>query len=90
MSVKKVRFIAVPTLFISGLSDKLVPPHMMKELEKNCGSSYKRLISIAGGTHNETWNQSGYYEHLQAFINELRQKPPSRVSASHAYQIDDI
>ncbi|XP_011299644.1 alpha/beta hydrolase domain-containing protein 13 [Fopius arisanus] len=90
MSVRKVRFITVPTMFMSGLSDKLVPPHMMKELHKKCGSSYKRLISIVGGTHNETWNQDGYYQHLQTFINELRQKPALRVPASHVYQIDDI
>ncbi|XP_034942137.1 protein ABHD13 [Chelonus insularis] len=89
MSLKKIHSINVPTLFISGLADILVPPQMMTELYNTCKSTFKRLVTIPGGTHNETWNQTGYYQHIQSFITELRKKPDLRQSSCH-YLIHDI
>lgn len=89
LSNLKVRSVIVPTLFISGLADTLVPPRMMQDLYKICRSGHKRLFPVAGGTHNETWCQPGYYQHICAFLTELREKPPPRVASSH-WHIDDI
>ncbi|XP_054012700.1 protein ABHD13 isoform X1 [Hylaeus anthracinus] len=89
LSILKVQSVTVPTLFISGLADTLVPPRMMQDLYKNCKSSCKKILPITGGTHNETWRQPGYYQNICTFLNELRENPPARVTCSH-WQIDDI
>ncbi|XP_076246615.1 abhydrolase domain containing 13-like protein Bem46 isoform X3 [Calliopsis andreniformis] len=89
LSILKVRSLMVPTLFISGLADTLVPPRMMQDLYKNCRSSCKKILPIVGGTHNETWCQPGYYQNICNFVNELRENPPAQVTSSH-WQIDDI
>ncbi|XP_032679931.1 protein ABHD13 [Odontomachus brunneus] len=89
LSILKVRSVIVPTLFISGLADTLVPPRMMQDLYKTCRSGHKQLFPVAGGTHNETWCQPGYYQHICAFLTELRENPPPRVASSH-WHIDDI
>ncbi|XP_046833944.1 protein ABHD13 isoform X2 [Vespa crabro] len=89
LSIFKIRSMTVPTLFISGLADTFVPPRMMQELFKNCKSQYKKILPISGGTHNETWCQSGYYESICSFLNELRENPSIQVTSGH-WQIDDI
>ncbi|KAG5330796.1 ABHDD protein, partial [Acromyrmex heyeri] len=89
LSILKVRSVTVPTLFISGLADTLVPPRMMQDLYKNCRSTYKRILPIVDGTHNETWCQQNYYQNINAFLTELRENPPPRVTSSH-WQIDNI
>lgn len=89
LSIFKIRSMIVPTLFISGLADTFVPPRMMQELYKNCKSKYKKILPISGGTHNETWCQSGYYENICSFLNELRENPSIQVTSDH-WQIDDI
>lgn len=89
LSIQKVLSITVPTLFISGLADTLVPPRMMEKLFKKCKSPYKRIFPVVGGTHNETWCQPGYYQNVCFFLSELRENPPARVTSSH-WQIDDI
>lgn len=89
MSLLKIRSITVPTLFVSGLADTLVPPRMMTVLYDRCRSSWKRMLSIPGGTHNETWNQPGYYQKVSAFLTELRDNPQPRITSSH-WQIDEI
>ncbi|XP_012523496.1 protein ABHD13 [Monomorium pharaonis] len=89
LSILKVRSVMVPVLFISGLADTLVPPTMMQKLYKNCRSTYKRILPIVDGTHNETWCQSNYYQNINTFLTELRENPPPRVTSSH-WQIDNI
>lgn len=72
LSKLKIAQVKVPTLFISGLSDTLVPPRMMKELHQLCSSSHKKLLEFPTGTHNETWNCQGYYHGLDTFIRDAR------------------
>lgn len=79
----------VPTLFISGMADTLVPPRMMQDLYKSCRSCCKKILPITGGTHNETWCQPGYYLNICNFLYKLRENPPAQVTSSH-WQIDDI
>ncbi|XP_066590262.1 protein ABHD13 [Prorops nasuta] len=89
MSIHKIRSVTVPALFITGLADTLVPPYMMQDLFKTCRSSCKQILPVVGGTHNDTWCQSGYYHNIHVFLTELRDNPPKRVAPSH-WQIDDI
>ncbi|XP_023014030.2 abhydrolase domain containing 13-like protein Bem46 [Leptinotarsa decemlineata] len=72
VSYQKVKELRVPTLFISGLADTLVPPQMMKELHMSCSSSRKNLLQIPAGTHNETWQIQGYYRSLAVFLQSCR------------------
>ena len=88
MSLLKIRSITVPTLFVSGLADTLVPPQMMMDLHNRCKSSWKRMLPISGGTHNETWNQPGYYQNISLFITELRDNPQPQTFSD--WQIHEI
>jgi len=64
--------LAVPTVFVSGLADTLVPPCMMVELHQRCGSQHKQLVQFDSGTHNETWTSPGYYHTLATFLQDAR------------------
>ncbi|ESO86065.1 hypothetical protein LOTGIDRAFT_129983 [Lottia gigantea] len=68
---KKISSIRHPTLFISGLADNLIPPRMMEELYQLSGSSYKRMVPIQGGSHNDTWMCPGYFESIANFVHEV-------------------
>jgi len=76
-SRRKVCRLSAPTLFISGLSDSLVPPKMMSDLFDACGAPSKRLAKFAGGTHNETWSCRQYYPALDFFLREVANVIPS-------------
>lgn len=71
-SKNKMKRIQCPILFISGLSDTLVPPRMMSELYTNCNSIGKQIIQFPNGTHNETWTLQGYYQALVKFLCNCR------------------
>lgn len=71
-SIYKIPFLRVPTLFISGLADTLIPPRMMSELYNRCGSERKQLLQMPAGTHNETWTLQGYYHSLAVFLQNCR------------------
>jgi fermentation-respiration switch protein FrsA (DUF1100 family) len=64
--------LTVPTVFVSGLADTLVPPRMMVELYQRCGSHHKQLLQFDSGTHNETWTSPGYYHSLATFLRDAR------------------
>lgn len=63
--------ILVPTLFLSGQNDELIPPKMMQALYNLSGSKIKRLVPLQGGTHNDTCLCPGYYEAIAQFIYEV-------------------
>lgn len=77
-SYQKVKQLRIPTLFISGTADTLVPPRMMFELQNRCGSIRKQLLQIPNGTHNETWQVQGYYHSLAVFLQSCRLKNMDR------------
>uniref|UniRef100_A0A1B6BZ41 Protein ABHD13 n=1 Tax=Clastoptera arizonana TaxID=38151 RepID=A0A1B6BZ41_9HEMI len=77
MSNWKVKSILVPTYFISGLSDNLVPSAMMTELHSKCASQHKQIIQIVGGTHNDTWTCPGYYGNIMKFLKSVEQYQPN-------------
>jgi fermentation-respiration switch protein FrsA (DUF1100 family) len=70
LSLCKMGSLMVPTVFVSGLADTLVPPRMMVELHQRCGSRHKQLVQFASGTHNETWTSPGYYHSLATFLQD--------------------
>jgi fermentation-respiration switch protein FrsA (DUF1100 family) len=67
-----MKHLRVPTLFISGMADTLVPPRMMSELYNSCRSIRKQLLQIPDGTHNETWTAQGYYHSVAVFLHNCR------------------
>ena len=62
---------------------------MMTDLYKACKSSFKKIIQIPGGSHNETWRRPDYYQQIISFMQELREKPPVRTTNAH-WQIENI
>ncbi|XP_075229147.1 abhydrolase domain containing 13-like protein Bem46 [Lycorma delicatula] len=84
LSRQKIARVNNPTLFVSGLSDALVPPAMMTELHNKCGSIYKQLLHIEAGTHNDTWTCSGYYTSIANFLHSaatFKPDPPIIISS---------
>ncbi|XP_048835077.1 protein ABHD13 [Brienomyrus brachyistius] len=71
LSYRQVAQCRVPSLFISGLSDQLIPPVMMKQLYELSPSRTKRLAVFPDGTHNDTWQCQGYFAALEQFIKDL-------------------
>ncbi|KAK3542828.1 hypothetical protein QTP70_004636 [Hemibagrus guttatus] len=71
LSYRYVALCRMPSLFISGLSDQLIPPVMMKQLYELSPARTKRLGIFPEGTHNDTWQCQGYFAALEQFIKEL-------------------
>eukprot|EP00658_Telonema_sp_P-2_P010279 TRINITY_DN13873_c0_g1_i5.p1 TRINITY_DN13873_c0_g1~~TRINITY_DN13873_c0_g1_i5.p1 ORF type:complete len:201 (+),score=63.30 TRINITY_DN13873_c0_g1_i5:115-717(+) len=63
----------IPLLFVSGLADELVPSWMMQHLFETASSNcdFKHMVRFPYGTHNETWCEGGYYQHLLMFIKKI-------------------
>ncbi|CAB1328927.1 unnamed protein product [Coregonus sp. 'balchen'] len=59
------------SLFVSGLSDQLIPPVMMKQLYELSPAWTKRLAIFSEGTHNDTWQCQGYFAALEQFVKDL-------------------
>ncbi|KAK3932243.1 Protein ABHD13 [Frankliniella fusca] len=74
LSCDKIIRVTVPCLFLSGLSDDLVPPAMMDSLFNRCGSTTKQKCVFPLGTHNETWRCQGYFHAWMGFFLEIRKK----------------
>lgn len=74
-SLKLIRKLKQPILFISGDSDELVPRSMMESLHRMATSSaLLDFFSVAGGSHNDSWIKAGssYYKRLKAFLSVLK------------------
>ncbi|XP_054644037.1 protein ABHD13 [Dunckerocampus dactyliophorus] len=71
LSYRQVALCRMPSLFVSGLSDQLIPPVMMKQLYELSPSRTKRLAIFPEGTHNDTWQCQGYFAALEQFIKDL-------------------
>ncbi|KAH7636660.1 hypothetical protein HUG17_6866 [Dermatophagoides farinae] len=80
-SIDKISRITVPTIFISGLSDELIPPKMMIQLFKNSPAVYKELHTFESGTHNFTWKCPTYYETIGNFLKIVHENKPMMMSS---------
>ncbi|XP_060064455.1 protein ABHD13-like isoform X2 [Ylistrum balloti] len=72
-SAERIKKISLPTLFLSGQADDLIPPKMMTRLHQLSGSGMKRIHRFDQGSHNETWMCSGYYEAFLQFLRDVVQ-----------------
>ncbi|XP_013416983.1 protein ABHD13-like [Lingula anatina] len=88
-SVIRIRQLQLPTLFLSGQSDNLVPPAMMNELYDKSGSILKRLVKFQGASHNETWQSNGYYDAINNFMMEVYKSKVVRSSADTRLELGD-
>lgn len=71
-SVKKVRDINVPVLFIYGDSDTIVPPAMSRILFETAANPRSALVEIPNGTHNDTWcSSSAYQVSIKRFLDKV-------------------
>lgn len=71
LSYRQVALCRMPSLFVSGLSDQLIPPIMMKQLYELSPARTKRLAIFPEGTHNDTWQCQGYFAALEQFMKDL-------------------
>nr|CAG4642664.1 EOG090X09ZU [Evadne anonyx] len=71
LSKTKLASMRCPVVFISGLSDQLVPPSMMLDLYTQCSSERKLLLQIPNGDHNATWTKPQYYSQLARCISDI-------------------
>ncbi|KAK3309602.1 Alpha/Beta hydrolase protein, partial [Chaetomium strumarium] len=63
--------IKVPTLFLSGLQDEIVPPIHMKRLYDLSKAPLKVWKPLPGGDHNSSVLEEGYFEAVAEFINRI-------------------
>lgn len=75
LSINKMGNIMMPTLIMCGSNDTLVPPSMAKVLFDKCKTSYKHLVIISGGGHNDTWTCREYYPSVQKFLLDVPAMP---------------
>ncbi|KAF8428625.1 BEM46-like protein, partial [Tirmania nivea] len=61
-----------PVLFLSGGKDELVPPDHMRTLHEVCVSPVKIFKEFPNGTHNDTVGEEGYFDTIQAFIQQVK------------------
>ena len=71
-SDSKVKEIVLPSLYLSGLSDELIPPKQMRKLF-NCAkikSVLPVMQTFKEGDHNSTWQRAGqkYWDDIVAFL----------------------
>ena len=80
-SLKKVKHLKVPVLFIHGLEDSLVPPEMSRILYENT-TSPKRIKFIKGGGHNNSGKVGGkvYERTIREFENFASQNTTTQSS----------
>ena len=89
----KIQSLEHPILFISGDSDQLVPPFHMKMLfEKAVNSKHRDFFSVAGGTHNDTWEVAGleYYHRLSAFADAVMKHYGRSIDRDLDNDLDDM
>ncbi|KAJ4404792.1 bem46 protein, variant [Neurospora sp. IMI 360204] len=60
--------IKVPTLFLSGLQDEIVPPTHMKQLYDLSNAPVKIWKPLPNGDHNSSVLEEGYFEAIAEFI----------------------
>ncbi len=71
-----VKNINVPTLFIHGTDDKLVPYYMMQELYDNSHAPIKEIFSVEGVGHAsaKNFNPDAYFNRIFSFLNQYKSR----------------
>ena len=85
-SGSKVSQIVVPSLYLSGAKDELIPPKQMQSLFRRAqqGSVLPILQSFEEGDHNSTWMKAGqkYWDDILAFVTTTSVMAEQRRSSS--------
>ncbi|KAL7384944.1 hypothetical protein ABVT39_012180 [Epinephelus coioides] len=90
LSYRQVALCRMPSLFVSGLSDQLIPPVMMKQLYELSPARTKRLAIFPEGTHNDTWQCQGYFAALEQFMKDLLKSHAHEESAQPSASVTII
>lgn len=90
LSYRQVTQCRMPSLFVSGLSDQLIPPIMMKQLYELSPARTKRLAIFPEGTHNDTWQCQGYFAALEQFMKDLLKSHAHEESAQPSASVTII
>lgn len=90
LSYRHVAQCRMPSLFVSGLSDQLIPPIMMKQLYELSPARTKRLAIFPEGTHNDTWQCQGYFAALEQFMKDLLKSHAHEESAQPSASVTII
>ncbi len=71
-SIDRVGEITCPLFVVHGTADDLIPHEMGERLHAAAGGPAE-LLSVAGGTHNDTWVRAGpaYWDRLDAWLKGL-------------------
>ncbi|PXF40249.1 Protein ABHD13 [Gracilariopsis chorda] len=71
-SKKRIKNLAIPLLFLSGLKDSYIPPAMMKQMHGLAVKSpLKEFVEFEDGTHNRTWANEGFYDSVASFMDRV-------------------
>lgn len=68
-----------PTLMVSGINDKQVPPERVRDLFADLGSSEKVFVDLACSSHNAMWEKN----HLLLFSASLEWLTKGTVKGAH-------
>jgi alpha-beta hydrolase superfamily lysophospholipase len=70
-NLEKIGEISIPTLFIHGDKDVLIPSNDSQQLFDNCKAESKKLVLIPGGHHNDLIYVGSkiYFDAIKDFIN---------------------
>ncbi|KAL2165478.1 hypothetical protein VTH06DRAFT_778 [Thermothelomyces fergusii] len=63
--------IKVPTLFLSGLQDEIIPPCHMRRLYDLSRAPIKVWKPLPGGDHNSSVVEEGYFEAIAEFLERI-------------------
>ncbi|KAK3337432.1 Alpha/Beta hydrolase protein [Cercophora scortea] len=69
--------VKVPTLFLSGLQDEIVPPIHMKRLYDLSTAPVKIWKPLPGGDHNSSVLEEGYFETIADFMARVTEESPA-------------
>lgn len=70
-----VQQLKLPVLFVTGTKDEIVPTEMSQRLLRSCPSLHKELLTVEGGTHNDTYLKAGeaYGQRITAFLSKCKE-----------------
>ena len=70
-NLSRIRQLYVPTLFISGSKDSVVPPLMMRRLYDSCSTRAKKLQTFRESGHVDCWMARGYVDAWREFARSV-------------------
>ncbi len=87
-NLQKISEIKLPTLFLHGARDEIIPVIMAEKLQAACGARNKRFMVIPGAEHNTTMSTGGvtYFETIKTFTDGVCGKTQWRYRRAKRYR----